>query len=174
MGEPINPADCGAGFMLCRECVKCLACRLEQAEAELRKSADDFHDVWESRDKVIEERERALQDRNRYWFDLSRIGSLCEQTADEHPLKAVERTVQQFRDVIRERDEARAEAASLKARVRKLEQPGDYLGALKELERHERHHHAYNEVFVRELAKGKSREEAHEIAGKAMYQEGGR
>jgi len=55
--------------------------------------------------KLIEERERARQACNAYWHDLMRIASLCEQTADEYPLKAVERTVREFaqsrRDFVR-------------------------------------------------------------------------
>ncbi len=74
----------------------------DEARDELAKTSADFHDVWESRDKVIEERERARQACNAYWHDLTRIALLCAQTDDEYPLKAVERTV-------RERDEARAE-----------------------------------------------------------------
>ena len=67
-----------------------------------RDEARDEHD------KVVEERERAHQACNAYWHDLERIASLCERTADEYPLKAVERTV-------RERDEARAEVERLRA-----------------------------------------------------------
>jgi hypothetical protein len=85
----------------------------DEARAELKKSSDDFHDVWESRDKVIEERERARQACNAYWHDLSRIGSLCEQSADEYPLKAVERMVREFRAVIAERDAMKARIASM-------------------------------------------------------------
>jgi hypothetical protein len=73
----------------------------DEARDELAKTSADFHDVWESRDKVIEERERARQACNAYWHDLTRIALLCAQTDDEYPLKAVERTV-------RERDEALA------------------------------------------------------------------
>lgn len=76
----------------------------DEARAELVKTSADFHDVWESRDKVIEERERARQACNTYWHDLTRIALLCAQTDDEYPLKAVERTV-------RERDEALAQVA---------------------------------------------------------------
>jgi chromosome segregation ATPase len=82
----------------------------DEARAELQKTRDDFDDVWKSRDEVIKERERARQACNAYWHDLSRIGSLCEQTADEYPLKAVERTIKQFREVIKERDDARGRA----------------------------------------------------------------
>ena len=85
----------------------------DEARAELKKSSDDFHDVWESRDKVIEERERARQACNAYWHDLSRIGSLCEQSADEYPLKAVERMVREFRAVIAERDAMKARITSM-------------------------------------------------------------
>jgi len=109
----INIADCGAKFMLCRECVKCLSYRLEQAEAELKKTSDDFQSVWESRDEVIKERDRARQTSATYYFDISRIGSICEQTADESTVKAVERTIKQFREVIKQRDDARADFDSL-------------------------------------------------------------
>jgi len=70
--------------------------------AELQKTRDDFSSVWDSRDEVIKERERARQACNAYWHDLSRIGSLCEQSADEYPLKAVERTVREFREARRD------------------------------------------------------------------------
>jgi hypothetical protein len=73
----------------------------DEARDELAKTSADFRDVWESRDKVIEERDRARQACNAYWHDLTRIALLCAQTDDEYPLKAVERTV-------RERDEAHA------------------------------------------------------------------
>ena len=86
----------------------------DEARAELVKTSADFHDVWESRDKVIEERERARQACNTYWHDLTRIALLCAQTDDEYPLKAVERTV-------RERDEARATLAFLQSEYGKAE-----------------------------------------------------
>ena len=76
----------------------------DEARAELAKTSADFHDVWESRDEVIEERERARQACNAYWHDLTRIALLCAQTDDQYPLKAVECTV-------RERDEALAQVA---------------------------------------------------------------
>lgn len=80
----------------------------DEARDELKKIQDDFQSVWESRDTVIEERERARQACNAYWHDLMRIGSLCEQTDDEYPLKAVERTVREFaqfrRDFVRVAD----------------------------------------------------------------------
>jgi hypothetical protein len=85
----------------------------DEARAELQKTRDDFSSVWESRDEVIKERERARQACNAYWHDLSRIGSLCEQTADEYPLKAVERTIKQFQEVIKQRDKAQADFDSL-------------------------------------------------------------
>jgi hypothetical protein len=85
----------------------------DDARAELQKTRDDFSSVWESRDEVIQERERARQACNAYWHDLSRIGSLCEQSADEYPLKAVERTVREFRAVIAERDAMKARIASM-------------------------------------------------------------
>lgn len=54
------------------------------------------------------ERERARQACNAYWHDLERIASLFERTADEYPLKAVERTVREFaqsrRDFVRVAD----------------------------------------------------------------------
>jgi hypothetical protein len=94
-----------------------LRVRLEEAErerdearAELQKTRDDFSSVWNSRDEVIEERERSRQACNAYWHDLMRIASLCEQSADEYPLKAVERTIKQFQEVIKQRDEARHRA----------------------------------------------------------------
>jgi hypothetical protein len=40
--------------------VDCVVRERDEARAELQKTRDNFHDVWESRDKVIEERERAL------------------------------------------------------------------------------------------------------------------
>lgn len=43
----VNPADCGARVFLCRECVRCLAFRLEQVEAEAQKIADDLMDEVE-------------------------------------------------------------------------------------------------------------------------------
>jgi len=49
-------------------------------------------------------RDRARYACTAYYHDLARIGFLCEQTADEYPLKAVERTVQQFASVIKQRD----------------------------------------------------------------------
>jgi hypothetical protein len=94
----VNLADCGAKVMLCRECVKCLTYRLERAEEEAAKSTIEWNELWESRDKVIEERERAKQACNAYWFDLSRIAGLCDQTDDEYPLKAVERRAREYRE----------------------------------------------------------------------------
>lgn len=80
----------------------------DEARDELAKTSADFHDVWESRDKVIEERERARQACNAYWHDLTRIALLCAQNDDEYPLKAVERTVREFaqsrRDFVRVAD----------------------------------------------------------------------
>ena len=82
----------------------------DEARVELKKTEDDFQSVFDSRDEVIRERERARQACNTYWHDLTRIALLCAQTDDEYPLKAVERTV-------RERDEARAEVERLRALV---------------------------------------------------------
>lgn len=73
--------------------------------AEVERERDEARD---EHDRVVEERERAHRACNAYWHDLERIASLCERTADEYPLKAVERTV-------RERDEARAEVERLRA-----------------------------------------------------------
>lgn len=53
------------------------------------------------RDEAIADRDRARFACNTQWHDLERIASLCGRTADEYPLKAVER-------VVRERDEALA------------------------------------------------------------------
>ena len=78
----------------------------DEARSELKKTEDDFQSVFDSRDEVIRERERARQACNTYWHDLTRIALLCAQTDDEYPLKAVERTV-------RERDEARTETQQL-------------------------------------------------------------
>lgn len=75
-----------------------LAEELLRLREENRRLSDDFDSVWNSRDEVIKERERARQACNAYWHDLMRIAFLCEQTADEYPLKAVERTVREFRE----------------------------------------------------------------------------
>jgi hypothetical protein len=85
-----------------------LAEERDDALAELAKTSTDFSSVWESRDEVIEERERARRACNTYWHDLTRIALLCAQTDDEYPLKAVERTVREFaqsrRDFVRVAD----------------------------------------------------------------------
>lgn len=83
----------------------------DEARDELKKTQDDFQSVWESRDTVIKERERARQACDAYWHDLMRIALLCAQTDDEYPLKAVERTVRDFAKSLRERDEALAQVA---------------------------------------------------------------
>ena len=67
-------------------------------------------------------------------------------------------------EAIRERDEARAE-------VQRLAAPkGDLLGALKELERREIHRLKYNQAWEQAILDGKTREEAHKIAGEASYE----
>lgn len=93
-----------ADFLM-REC--------DRVKDENRRLSDDFESVWNSRDEVIKERDRARQACNAYWHDLMRIGSICEQTADEYPLKAVERTVREFRAVIAERDAMKDRIASM-------------------------------------------------------------
>jgi len=90
-----------------------LAEELLRLREENRRLSDDFDSVWNSRDEVIKERERARQACNAYWHDLSRIGSLCEQSADKYPLKAVERTVREFRAAIAKRDALEARIASM-------------------------------------------------------------
>lgn len=99
----IGPAEGEA-----KRIVETLRRERDEARAELKKTEDDFQSVFDSRDEVIRERERARQACNTYWHDLTRIALLCAQTDDEYPLKAVERTV-------RERDEARAEVERLRA-----------------------------------------------------------
>lgn len=78
---------------------------------EARAECDHFKAMLRERaDSLLDARaevERLKLACNAYWHDLARIGSLCEMTADEYPLKAVERTVRQFAEVIKERDEAR-------------------------------------------------------------------
>jgi len=59
------------------------------------------------RDEAVKERDSAKLACHSQWHDLERIASLCLRTADEYPLKAVERTA-------RERDELRAEVARLR------------------------------------------------------------
>lgn len=66
---------------------------------------------------VKESLDRAKWACNAYYHDLARIGSLCEQTADEYPLKAVERTVRQFAEVIKQRDFIKAEVERLRAKI---------------------------------------------------------
>jgi hypothetical protein len=139
--------------MLCRECVKCLTFRLEQAEAEAKKQSDEWHELWESRDKVIQEREQALQARNQYWFDLSRIAGICGAADNESTIKAVERTV-------KERDQ-------LRSAVDKSYQ--SQKGALAEFDRRQDHQRKYNEVFDREIERGKSPVEAYVTVGEVVY-----
>lgn len=139
--------------MLCRECVKCLTFRLEQAEAEVKKNSDEWHELWESRDKVIQEREQALQARNQHWFDLSRIAGICGATDDERTIKAVER-------VVNERDQLRSDVDKFYEAQK---------GALAEFSRREAYQRKYNEAFERELNRGKHSIEAHDIASKVVY-----
>lgn len=80
----------------------------DEARTELKRLGDDFQSVWDSRDEVIQERERARLACNTYWHDLSRIARLCGMTDDEYPLKAVER-------VVKERDALLIEIARLRA-----------------------------------------------------------
>lgn len=139
--------------MLCRECVKCLTFRLEQAEAEIKKNSDEWHELWESRDKVIQEREQALQARNQYWFDLSRIAGICGANDNESTIKAVERTV-------KERNQLRSDVDKFYEAQK---------GALAEFSRREAYQRRYNEAFERELNRGKHHIEAHDIASKVAY-----
>lgn len=236
----VNPADCGARVFLCRECVRCLTERLEQAEGEVKKTTEQWYVLQEALDRTTVERDAAKESCNAYWHDIMQIGSLCEQTADEFPLKAARRMVEEQRRLVADlsdwkkaakeivelfdplapeapdwvvlrhvclgakmansdlrdakrrareaaqvliqqvgadgptnvEDVAKKAAdliASMKARIEKLERPGDYLGALKEFDRREAHRIRYNDAFVKALEEGKSRDEAHEIAGKASY-----
>lgn len=61
------------------------------------------------RDEARAEVERVKLACNTQWADLERIASLCERTADEYPLKAVERTVRELAeanaDVITHKEE---------------------------------------------------------------------
>jgi hypothetical protein len=82
----------------------------DEARSELKKTEDDFQSVFDSRDEVIRERERARQACNTYWHDLTRIALLCAQTDDEYPLKAVERLVKE-RDELLQRVETLRELA---------------------------------------------------------------
>ena len=108
--KPVRPASNTPTTVQSREAkriVETLRRERDEARVELKKTEDDFQSVFDSRDEVIRERERARQACNTYWHDLTRIALLCAQTDDEYPLKAVERTV-------RERDEARAEVERLR------------------------------------------------------------
>jgi DNA repair exonuclease SbcCD ATPase subunit len=117
----IGPAEGEA-----KRIVETLRRERDEARAELKKSEDDFQSVFNSRDEVIKERERARQACNAYWHDLMRIASLCEQTADEYPLKAVERTIKQFQEVIKQRDEARRDLGEILAIIHR--DGGHYTG----------------------------------------------
>jgi len=88
--------------------------KLDEAKAEVARRGREHEALLETAQKALAnteaERDRARQACNAYWHDLMRIASLCEQTADEYPLKAVERTIKQFQEVIKQRDEARHRA----------------------------------------------------------------
>lgn len=75
--------------------------KLAGRDAHIKSLEGLLVDAVRERDEVAKERDRARLACNAYWHDLERIASLCERTADEYPLKAVERTV-------RERDELKA------------------------------------------------------------------
>jgi hypothetical protein len=72
----------------------------------------DVRSLQAALDAMKRERDEA---RKACGADLARCGSICEQRADEYPLKAVERTAQEFRQL-------RADFDALAARARSLEQ----------------------------------------------------
>ena len=91
-----------------------------------------------------------------------RLGSLhVEVSKDGHPRQWLIAYVQ---DDLKPRVEA-----AIEREEKEKARPNDYLGALKELERRERHRAIYNRAWEESVLGGASREEAHDAARKACF-----
>lgn len=91
-----------------------------------------------------------------------RLGSLKVEVPKEgHPRQWL---IEYVRDDLKLRVEE-----AIKREEEKKARPNDYLGALKELERRERHRAIYNRAWEEAVFGGASREEAHDAARKAAF-----